>query len=89
MVEPRIFTVMISHSTFRFGFRRQCLCKLESGLGLLPNVVLGVKTVFKYPGGIRPGFAAASGSKFLTAAEKKPRIQERSEEHTSELQSRP
>ena len=29
---------------------------------MLPKVVLGVRSVFKYAGGIGPGFAAAFGS---------------------------
>ena len=38
----------------------------ESELGLLPKVVLGVRGVFKYAGGINPGF---SGSRFRKLTE--------------------
>ena len=35
---------------------------------MLPKVVLGVRSVFKYVGGISPGFAAAFGSRFQKPA---------------------
>ena len=41
----------------------------------MPKVVLGGRSVFKYAGGISPGFAAAFGSRFRKPARNNSRIQ--------------
>ena len=59
---------------------RSCFNNFQSELGLLPKVALGVRSVFKYTGGISPGFAAAFGSRFRKLAENS-RIQEKNSSH--------
>ena len=47
---------------------------------MLPKVVLGLRSVFKYTGGIIPGFSAAFGSRFRKLAENS-RIQGKNSSH--------